>query len=350
MTIAYLLLFLLTGACLHRSEDKDKDYLRRETTTAVKGFFTVFVFMRHFLEYAPALQQSSFQVPGLLINQAAGQLIVVMYLFYSGYGIWESAKQKGKSYVQAMPLRKVGMTLLRFDIAVLCYLLLRLVMNPERLTGRKILLAFIGLESLGNSCWYMFCILIMYSIAFLALRCAGTGRSALACVWCGVTLYMICMWAAGRSHVWYDTAWCFALGCCWSAEKDRIHKHLKDREMPSIACCAAAFALFYGICYMKPACKPLCYPVASLFFCLMLVQITRYIRLKSTVLSWLGSHLFPIYMYQRWPMIVLGRIAAVSGRPYLYFILSVILTLLAAAAENSLWNRAVLRKKQSRIG
>ena len=41
-----------------------------------------------------------------------GQLVVVMFLFYSGYGIGESYKKKGVNYVQQMPVHRILTTLL----------------------------------------------------------------------------------------------------------------------------------------------------------------------------------------------------------------------------------------------
>lgn len=346
MTAVYLILFLYTAVCLHLSDNRDHDYLDRETTTAIKGFFAVFVFVRHFLEYTPGISSTAFQSIGLLINRGAGQLIVAMYLFYSGYGIWEAARYRGERYIKSIPVQKAAKTLLRFDVAVTAYLITQLLQRPGKLTFQRVLLSFLGLESLGNSCWYIFCILMMYLIAWIALSCFGADHRGVIAVWCISALYIVIMMMTRHHHIWYDTAWCFALGCSWSHWKEHLHRRLNTHSRMPMLLSAMLFILFYGMCYVKPIYKNLCYPIASVCFCLVFVQLTRYIRLQSKVLYWFGMHLFPIYIYQRLPMIWLRSVKGIKSRPYLYFALCLLATLLIAQAEQRLWNYFARRKKK----
>ena len=53
-----------------------------------------------------------------------------MFLFYSGYGVMESIRKKGEAYVVAMPRHRVAGTLINFDVAVLIFLVVDLLMKP----------------------------------------------------------------------------------------------------------------------------------------------------------------------------------------------------------------------------
>lgn len=57
------------------------------------------------------------------------QLVVVMFLFYSGYGVGESFKRKGDGYVKSMPRHRILATLLNFDVAVIVFILLGLALG-----------------------------------------------------------------------------------------------------------------------------------------------------------------------------------------------------------------------------
>lgn len=51
--------------------------------------------------------------------KSAGQLIVVMFLFYSGYGVMESVRSKGTAYIKSIPFKRVLSTLVTILFAFL---------------------------------------------------------------------------------------------------------------------------------------------------------------------------------------------------------------------------------------
>ena len=87
------------------------------------------------------------------VSALLGQLIVVMFLFYSGYGIYEQVKAKGKSYVRSFLPHRFLPTYASFAICVFFYFVLSLVLRADY-PVRQVLLSFIGWESIGNSIQY----------------------------------------------------------------------------------------------------------------------------------------------------------------------------------------------------
>lgn len=78
------------------------DYLSKNKTDTIKGIFIIIVFTNHIKEYyvkagtdLTAWYDNAFFLPA----KAFGQLMVVMFLFYSGYGVAESIKKKGEAYI-----------------------------------------------------------------------------------------------------------------------------------------------------------------------------------------------------------------------------------------------------------
>ena len=104
-----------------------------------------------------------------VIDAGLGQMLVVMFLFYSGYGVMESIKTKGSKYVDSIPRKRVLTTLLNFDVAVLVYLLLDISLGI-RYSACDTELAFTGWTSIGNSNWYIFVIILCYLITYISHR------------------------------------------------------------------------------------------------------------------------------------------------------------------------------------
>ena len=68
-----------------------------------------------------------------------GQLIVVMFLFFSGYGVMTAVRNKGEAYVRAMPRHRILSVLLSFDIAVACFALVGLLLGKTYPAGTDLL-------------------------------------------------------------------------------------------------------------------------------------------------------------------------------------------------------------------
>lgn len=136
------------------------DYLGREQCDSIKGVFILFVFFSHFMGYVG-------RVGGYVIDTHLGQMMVTLFLFYSGYGVMESIKKKGDEYVKSMPKRRILTTLVNFDIAVLAFIALDLILGRP-ITIKLTLLSFVCWESVGNSNWYIFAIICCYIAAFVS--------------------------------------------------------------------------------------------------------------------------------------------------------------------------------------
>lgn len=175
--------------------------LSRGSTDAIKGVFILVVFGEHVFSYI-AKQIDDFNCFDLLFvlaNNRIRQLLVVMFLFYSGYGVAESIVAKGMDYVNTMPRKRILVTLLNFAVAVGFFIVLGLILGNE-ITLRKGLLSLIGWESVGNSNWYIFCILILYTATYISFRCFKEKKSALISI-ASLTLVYIAVTQSFRGGV-----------------------------------------------------------------------------------------------------------------------------------------------------
>ena len=162
---------LFYGARLHMTGINER-YMSKPSTNVIKGFFIALIFMSHIQGY---IGKSGYSYNAFgddfvwYILCLMGQLVVIMFLFYSGYGIMESYKSKGASYVSTMPKRRLLTTLLNFDIAVLAFIAVDIIFGIP-LGTKQILLSMTGRMSVGNSNWYIFVILLCYALAYVGLK------------------------------------------------------------------------------------------------------------------------------------------------------------------------------------
>ena len=83
MTFFVGLLFLLCFYGINYSAFQD-DYLSVPKTTSIKGLFAVLILLSHVRGYGVFTSGTDL---GSTVLTILGQMIVVMYFFYSGYGI-----------------------------------------------------------------------------------------------------------------------------------------------------------------------------------------------------------------------------------------------------------------------
>ncbi|MBR3153013.1 MAG: hypothetical protein IKF52_05395 [Clostridia bacterium] len=340
MTIIILILFLII-LITAKPVKYNEEYLAKRYTNIVKGFFIVFVFIRHFLQYKLQFSNEWVDKIGIDFNKKLSQLIVTMFLFYSGYGIMESTKNKGKKYIDNIPKKRILATLINFDIAVIIYIIVYNIFIAKSLSIKKMLLALIGWRSFGNSNWYILCILILYFIAYLSFTSFKDNKKRIISVFIGTLLYTSIMKFYKDSY-YYNTAFCFVAGIAYSMYKNKIELWIKNRELITFV----YLSVFYIIAYKLRA-NMIWYHIHSVLFALVIVVASRKINIKNKGLEWMGKNLFPIYIYQRIPMMLLNKSSYMRENPYIFFIVAFILTLMIAFIYNII--RLIIDKIKNKI-
>lgn len=327
MTIIFLLIFLLLILSCRIKKENNEEYLSKDYTNAIKGFFMFFVFIRHFIQYNLPIDNKYTDSIGIFLDAKGGQLLVTMFLFYSGYGIMESFKKKGQNYIKSIPKNRILKTLINFDAAVIIYMILSLCLTSGSFSIKKLLLALIGWDNFGNSNWYIFCILALYFISYISLK-SFSGNKAVISMTAGTLLFTFVL-SFYKSPYWYNTAFCYVLGCAYSANKEKIEEWLNEKELVSFIYLFLIFIIGYN---QKG--NIIWYHIHTLAFVLMMIIITRKVRIKNKLLSWMGQNLFPLYIFQRLPMIILNNIDFMRDNPYILFVCAIVATFLIAVIYN----------------
>lgn len=190
------------------------------------------------------------------------------------------------------------------------------------------ILAFTGWESIGNSNWYIFCILVCYALSWLSFKFCNSSHQALLSIWCGVIIYVVIMFCVGKGSWWYDSIFAYAAGCTYAIYKKQIEDLIKKHYWTVLLISLFVFALFY----LLPNIAGVSMNIAGIFLCSLMILFLSKFHLRSRILAWSGVNLFPLYIYQRIPMIVFPLIVDNSaiGFQYWYILASFVFTLIIA--------------------
>lgn len=338
MLLAILLSVFLLG--LYRSRldvaGFHADYMAKDRTDAVKGFFILLVFLPHTLKYISkcgyqfdAIGDSAFYSFFMGITQ----LPVVMFLFYSGYGVCESFKRKGVAYAKKMPRHRLLGTLLNYDVAVVIFVVVSLLLSIS-ITLRQGLVALTSWDTVGIDNWYIFVILLCYLMSYLALRFGSMKVEHRALLLLALCLLCVFVLSRLKTERWYNTLLCYPLGFLYSAYKAPVEAFLKKHYWPVLIALMVSMLGIFGI-FMMHVLPNLCqlpYNVFCMIFAMIVVMVTMKASIGNPFLSWTGTHLFPIFIYMRLPMIFMQHQtpALVGTFPALFILISLAVTLLIA--------------------
>ena len=317
-----LFLFALIGAKFSFRSYNTIEYLSMDSTNAVRGVFMALIFLSHFMQYYT--YTSEFDKLGGNVSRTLGQMIVVMFMFYSGYGIGESVKRKGMGYIKSFPKNRVLKTLLHFDVAILIYFILSLILELNYPSG-QVALAFIGWTSIGNSNWYIFAVIILYVITWIAFSIFRKNKVAAAAGVTLLTVVYIVVMSFFKEYWWYDTVLCYAAGLWYSLFKEKLENLLTKHNAVWLVITTAS-AVGWWVSHMYRVIVPMRI-LEAILFTLMVITLSLKVSIRNKPLIWLGKHTFEIYILMRMPMKLLALWGLKDINVYLYLAASFVATL-----------------------
>ena len=137
------------------------DYMDLKNTSSIRGVFVWIIFLKHYYTYSKKRKYLYIKILRYL-----AQKIVSLFLFYSGYGIFESIKTKDTNYVKSLP-KKAIILFVKFQIIIFFFFLCNIILGIK-ITIRRYLLSMIFISEIGNSNWFAFTIITFYLYTYLS--------------------------------------------------------------------------------------------------------------------------------------------------------------------------------------
>lgn len=333
MIILYLmcivLFFIPAPQCVGNGKRIDTQYLSKDRTLPIKGLSVILVFFRHFNQNV-SLNNNVYDHLYWYVNSRSGQLIVTMFLFYSGYGIYESIKKKGSTYTKAFLMHRIIPFWIRFAVCWTLFLVCYLVTggNTDKWT---ILLSYTGWTSVGNSNWFVFATLLFYFLILVIFtRFDDIAQRSKPCpliLFTFATIIAACVLYSKKTTFWYDTLFCFPFGMWFSYYKTIIEKTLEKHYGVVFAIVAILSATLY---VLQRKVNSLFFCLLSVVFAFLVVMITMKIRFRGSMVNFFGNHVFSMYMLQRIPLYIMKD--SCGNNIYVYACASFVATVIMAVA------------------
>lgn len=290
-------------------------------SNALKGVFVLMVFVSHFRGYITLTESDQVAVDVVVY---LGQLMVAPFLFYSGYGVMESIRRKGLTYVRKLPVHRALKTLLHFDIAVLLFLLMNFILGREVALG-KFLLSLVCWTSLGNSNWYIFAMVALYLITAFSFIVVRKNHYISAIVTTVLSIALIIVLMPYRPAYCYNTVLCYCLGVWYSLLREQIEKLVMRSDLLYFAALAFVFVVYRWISH-RIGVSSWVYQLYAMLFVILVALCSMKVSLDNGFLQFLGKHTFSIYILQRLPMWYLSQKGYYKGDTVAMFIISFLLT------------------------
>ncbi len=334
--IFILVAVLCAGLTSAKKNEFFTDYMSPKNTTTVNAIFSVLIFLSHAVTYTKI--GGGFDDPYLTLRQYLGQLVVVTYLFFSGYGIMESIKKKGTPYVKGMAKNRLFRLWYHFAIVLIGYTIVRIGIIGMKYSLKDYLLAYTGYTTIGNSNWYMFVTFAMYIIiivSFLVFRKSKLLALGLTCVL--TLLFGLFEYKMGLGSQYYNTILTFPMGMIFSMAKPYFDKILMKNDIfwfTGMFLSVFAFGYFAN----NRTDSFVHYELFVFFAIVMLVIFMMKLNIKSTILDWFGEHIFSFFILQRIPMLLL-RHFGYNKNPYIFIILCFIATVFLSVVYDEAMER-----------
>lgn len=323
MNLYFILIFIISLIGIKFYNKKfNKDYNNKSNSKAIKGIFILIVFFSHCLQYISL--NNSLDLFAVKLTRWFDQLMVAMFLFYSGYGVMQSIANKKNDYIKSIPKKRILNTLINFNLALVAFVIINLIFKID-FSISKLILSLIGWENIGNSNWYIFVVLIMYLITYIAFTISKSNYTlANKLIWI-LSIVFILFLKCYKESFWYNTLLCYPFGITYSIYKNQIEKYTTYSNYNYIVILIVSLLSF--IIIKKYEQNFIFYEFLAITFCFIVILLTMKFELKSKILIWFGNNLFWIYILQRIPMIVLTKYK-LNAYPYTFCIISFAITII----------------------
>ncbi len=308
---------ICAGMTAAKKNEFFSDYCSPKNTSTMNAIFSVLIFLSHAVTYVNL--SGALDGPYLSFRKFLGQLVVITYLFFSGYGIMESIKKKGTDYVKKMPFHRLFKLWFHFAIVLVMFTVVSVGVRGLEYTPMHYILSYTGLKSLGNSNWYMFVTFAMYVIVIISFLIFRKSKAlGVGCVVALTTVFVIVEIKAGLQTTFYNTVCCFPAGMIFSLVKPYVDKILMKNDIiwfTGFSVCVLAFAYFSqnrNETFWH-------YMLFVLFAMAVIVTFMMKVSIKSSILDWFGQHIFSFFILQRIPMILMKHFGF-NKEPYFFII------------------------------
>lgn len=305
-----LIVLLLWKAKPAKHNEWNNEFMSKEQTKALLGFCSVIIIFHHISQKtcAPWLPDDV-RVHGLDFFLNIGYLIVSLFFFCSGYGLFKSHKAKEHYFDNFFINKAIPILLMSFISGALFFIARFLKKVPFSFNT---IFSIGGPSMLNGYGWYVIMILVLYYLFYLGFRKAKTDTNGIIVVAIGtVALVIFCDYFIYETW-WYNTIHLFLIGIIFAANEDKLIVILKQKYL--LILCIGIFVTVIGFLlgnYLNQICdlmeKNYVYSidrwiafggqaVSAISFTIVVIMLGMKIRVGNFLLDTLGKMTLETYL------------------------------------------------------
>ena len=278
------------------------DYMELKNTSKIKGIFVWMIIFSHNKQYYKKIYYNKYLYIKILRN--FGQKMVSLFLFYSGYGITESIKKKGVTYVKTLP-KKGAILFIKFQLILLIFLINNIICRIK-ITLKQYILSMIFKSSIKNSNWFAFTIICLYFFSFFSFLSIkninyifiGVIINNIACF---IHIYIVYNFFYTKLIYPVDNVLSFVIGLYYSLLQNYLNNIFIKNDINYFGS-LSIFVLIYYYLLNKPN-NIYIISITNSVFCLIIIMISMKVQFQNEFLMLLSNHSYSIYLLQRIIMI-----------------------------------------------
>ena len=331
----------LFGIRFQSKKTSENTYLQKDSTLCIRGIFILLIVISTYVGTLSKTSVNQFDAPMLGLVSRFGPILFVPFFFYSGYGIFKTYKTEGKEYARRIPLQQILRHFLSYFIAWIFFAVSALALETPYDLKTFILSGF-ALSTIGNTSWFVLVMLFLYFFSFVSFRIADHKTAVIINILLSIMLVFILRGLGFESYYW-NTLFAYEFGIIYCYLQDRIEPFLLKNKLNRILTILfgiGGLTAFFLLNQQIPFndFKEAAYVFPVFFFCVTLVGVTSLFRIRNRFLHFLGTNAFWIYLLHQLPLIWLKNVSFAASNKYVFFILSVAITIVLAFALNKVFN------------
>ncbi len=336
--VILIALILMIGLKVAPAGEFHEDILSLKVSKGIQGFCAIAIVGHHFSQN---LIYSNNDAGAMKIFFNIGYLLVSVFFFFSGYGLFKSYKNK-PDYMKGFLKNRLPIVLVPLYVANTIFAIVVFLTGTKYYTdgnplcyGANLLLfkitTLLGITLMNSNAWFMITISLFY-IAFYfifrnfkdenrAIRNMGIFTFAYAVIAMGLYSFVLvsqltmCFWFTGEW--WYNSSFIFFIGMIFAKNEDKIMKTFKEKYgLLLVAFAIGTIVMFaasvfvtsnpaltaYNPVLIGRAAAFLCYVVqtiSEIMFIGLIILVTMKIKFSNPILNFLGKNALEIYLIHR---------------------------------------------------
>lgn len=359
-----LILILFWKSKVIKKSEYNEEWNSVSETKAIQGLIALCIVCHHTAQQTCASWLESRNiVHGLDPFLNIGFMLVAVFFFWSGYGLYKSVTGKSR-YLSRFLKKRVLPVWVPYVIVCFLYTLVRLLFLKEKMPIWFIITNLTGITIGYEFGWYVQAIIIFYILFYYSFKKTRFDSDAIMYIWIGVVIWNLLGIIIDhndyflRGEWWYNSTLLFPIGITFAKHEEKIFSMIKKWYrvlVPvSVVLLTALIILsrytdtnmgyygeYTGVTFeTKIIWRVMTYlpqVLAAVMFVFVLILICMKIQFKNAVLDFLGSHTLEIYLTHGFFLQTMAvyynyhRDSIFYGRPFLLLVFTVILTIPASA-------------------